>query len=238
MTHSQTKKGIYFALWFLCILGTWSVLPYAHYLNIASSSASFVKIFLFSTIQAILFFGLVCWLSYLLVPKTDILPFLTNKPLKRIAYPGLIAGLSVGFIIYFLDITLFKSSQLAIFHTPPPIWTRLLGSFYGGINEEVLLRLFLFTFVFFLFRKIFKFESHNRTTFLWITNIIVAIIFGIGHLPALFKLTTPSSYEILRVILLNGIGGIIFGWLYWSRSLWTAMLAHFVADLVLHVFLI
>ena len=40
---------------------------------------------------------------------------------------------------------------------------------------------------------------------------------------------------ITRALLLNGIGGIVFGWLYWKRGLLAAMLAHFSADIVLHV---
>jgi membrane protease YdiL (CAAX protease family) len=40
---------------------------------------------------------------------------------------------------------------------------------------------------------------------------------------------------IVRALLLNGIGGIVFGWLYWKRGLLAAMLAHFSADVVLHV---
>lgn len=73
--------------------------------------------------------------------------------------------------------------------------------------------------------------------FMWTVNIIVAIIFGLGHLPAAFRLTAPSAFEIFRVLLLNGVAGVIFGWLYWTRGLWTAMAAHFMTDLVIHAFL-
>jgi len=231
------QKRTFLTLWFLCILGTWSVLPYVQHLGVLPPSVSFVKIFLLSTAQAMLFFGVVCWLSYLLVPKTDLLPFLTSKPLKRIVYPGVIGGISVGLVIYLLDMTLFKSSQLSGVHHPP-VWTGLLASFYGAINEEVLLRLFLFTLVYFAFIKVLRFKLHNRLYFLWITNVIVAIVFGLGHLPAAFKLATTSSFEVFRILLLNGIPGVVFGWLYWSRGLWAAMAAHFVADLVLHVALV
>ena len=75
----------------------------------------------------------------------------------------------------------------------------------------------------------------NRTVFLWLTNGIVAIVFGLGHLPAVFKLAEPSSFDILRILVLNEIPGIVFGWLYWSRGLWAAMATHFVMDLVVHV---
>ncbi|MCK7526806.1 MAG: hypothetical protein MZV64_59015 [Ignavibacteriales bacterium] len=42
---------------------------------------------------------------------------------------------------------------------------------------------------------------------------------------------------ITRAIVLNGLAGIGFGWLYWKRGLEFAMIAHFSADIVLHVLL-
>jgi membrane protease YdiL (CAAX protease family) len=34
---------------------------------------------------------------------------------------------------------------------------------------------------------------------------------------------------------LNGIGGLLYGWLYWRQGLTLAMVAHGGTDLVLHV---
>lgn len=232
----EVKKAHFFILWMLCILGAWSVLPYVQHLGLAPSSVSSLKIFLLSTIQAALLFGLVCWLSYLVVPKTDLIPFPSDSSLKKNIFPGVIAGLFVGVALYLLDRALFSSSLLSGTH--PPVWTGLLASFYGAINEEVLLRLFMLTTAYFLLGKIFKFQPQNRLLLLWIANVIVAIIFGLGHLPAAFKLTSPSPLEIFRILLLNGIPGVVFGWLYWSRGLLTAMTAHFVTDVVIHAVLI
>lgn len=229
----KAQKGTFLALWFLCILGGWSALPYLQHLGLAPSTVSF---FLLYTAQIMLLYGLVCRLSYLLVPKTDLWPFASDKPLKNIVYPGVAAGVFLGAAIYLLDKTLFKSSLLSDAH--PPAWMGLLASFYGAINEEVLLRLFLFTLVYFLLRKIFRFESQNRLPFLWLANVTAAIVFGLGHLPAAFSIAAPSSFEVFRVLLLNGVAGIAFGWLYWSRGLYAAMTAHFAADVVLHVILI
>lgn len=234
--NKAARKKPFFFLWILCILGSWSVLPTLFHLGILPSTASVWKVFFFSTVQSALFFGLICWLSYLLVPKTDLTPFAAKKPLKRIVYPGVISGILVGLILYSLEKTIFSKSLLAGMH--PPAWSGILASLYGGVNEEVLMRLFLFTLIYFLFRKIFKFSDQNRIGFLWATNGIVAIAFGVGHLPALFKLITPTSFEISRVLVLNAIPGLVFGWLYWSRGLWAAMAAHFTTDLMIHAFLI
>jgi membrane protease YdiL (CAAX protease family) len=40
---------------------------------------------------------------------------------------------------------------------------------------------------------------------------------------------------ITRAIVLNGGGGLAFGWLYWKQGLESAMIAHFSADIVVHV---
>ncbi len=239
MQDNQSKterKKLFLFLWVLCLIGYWSVLPYVQHLQILPPTVSVFKVILLGTVQAVLVFGLVCWLSYKLVPKTDLHPFVIKNVQKQIIYPGVLAGVLAGLIIYILDRTVFQNSLVSPMH--PPFWAGALASLYGGINEEVLLRLFLFTLIYFLFRKICKFASGSRLYFLWITNIIVALIFGLGHLPALFKLATPNSFEISRVLILNGIPGLVFGYLYWSRGLWAAMLAHFVTDLMIHVFLL
>jgi len=234
--NAATNKKIFFILWILCIIGSWSVLPYVQHLGILPVTVSMWKVFLLGTIQAVLFFGLICWLSFKILPKTDLHPFFYRNCFKQIAYPGVIAGILVGGAIFFFDKTVFHSSLLSGVH--PPFWAGALASIYGGVNEEVLLRLFLFTLIYFLFSKAIKIRGGNRLPILWSVNLLVALLFGIGHLPAAFKLASPSAFEIFRVLFLNGIAGIVFGWLYWSRGLWTAIAAHVVTDLVIHVFLI
>ncbi len=232
----KSSKKRFLFLWFLCLVGFWSLIPYIHHLGILPSSESILRICLIGTLQSALFFGLVCYLSYKVLPKTDLQPFIVKDIFKQIILPGVISGAFAGLTIFSLDKTVFQHSLLSGVH--PPFWAGALASIYGAVNEEVLLRLFLFTLVYFIFRKFFEITAKNRLWFLWIINVFVAIIFGLGHLPAALKLTTPSAFEIFRILLLNGIPGMIFGWLYWSRGIWTAMVAHFVTDLMIHVLLI
>lgn len=237
MNSIASPKQNYVILWVLCILGSLSVIPYIHYLEILPDTSVW-KVALFGSMQSSLLFGFVCWLSYQVIPKTDLQPFPPiNKEnfLKEIVYPALIAGVLLGLTIFFFDKTIFNSSLLSGVH--PPFWAGALASVYGAVNEEVLLRLFLFSFIYFHIGKVLDKQVKNRSV-LWGTNFFVALIFGIGHLPAVFKITQPSSFEIFRVLFLNGIAGIVFGWLYWSRGLWTAIAAHFTTDLMIHVFLI
>jgi membrane protease YdiL (CAAX protease family) len=69
----------------------------------------------------------------------------------------------------------------------------------------------------------------------WGVNLLAALVFGAIHLPqaaAVIGLTVPV---VGFVRLLNGVGGVAFGSLYWRRGLLAAMLAHISADIVLHV---
>ncbi|UNK57851.1 CPBP family intramembrane metalloprotease [Pseudoxanthomonas daejeonensis] len=108
-----------------------------------------------------------------------------------------------------------------------------LASFYGGIVEELLLRLFLMTLLLWI-------VARRRRTALpdwayWLAIVIAALLFGAGHLPAAANIWGLEPVVVLRTLLLNGIAGLAFGWLYWKRGLEMAMLAHFSADIVLHV---
>jgi membrane protease YdiL (CAAX protease family) len=40
---------------------------------------------------------------------------------------------------------------------------------------------------------------------------------------------------VTRAIVLNGVGGIGFGYLYMKHGLEAAMISHFSADIILHV---
>jgi membrane protease YdiL (CAAX protease family) len=39
---------------------------------------------------------------------------------------------------------------------------------------------------------------------------------------------------VTAAVVLNGIAGVAFGYLYWKRGLEAAIIAHFFADIVLH----
>jgi len=66
--------------------------------------------------------------------------------------------------------------------------------------------------------------------------VLAALLFGAGHLPAAFSAgMAHGPLSIGRIILLNALVGLPFGWLFWKYGLEHAMVAHFSADLVLHV---
>lgn len=227
----MTNRHTYIILWLLCILGSLAVLPYVYALGVVPNDLYSFKLLSLTALQSAFMFGIVLGLSSIIVPKTDLMPFQLQSSRYTLRL-GVISGLVAGVLIYILDYAFFKSEQQG---ETPARWTGLLASLYGAVNEEVLMRLFLFTLVYYIVGKVIPITQTNRTTLLWCVTFAVAICFGLGHLPLAFKLLDPTPLIIARILLLNAIPGIIFGWLYWSNGLWTAMLAHFVTDLLIHV---
>ena len=109
--------------------------------------------------------------------------------------------------------------------------------FYGGITEELLIRWGLMTP---LAWGIWRVRNGNdagsatpaRTT-IWAAIVLSAVLFGVGHLPAVaasYSLTIPL---IAQIVSLNTVVGLGFGWLYWRYSLETAMVAHMMFHVTL-----
>jgi len=115
----------------------------------------------------------------------------------------------------------------------PTALNGLLASFYGGIAEELQLRLFLMTLLVWALGA-FGRRVPGPAAF-WAAIVIAALLFGAAHLPAAAKLWGLTDIVIVRTLALNAIAGLAFGWIYWRRGIEMAMLAHFSADIVLHV---
>ena len=117
----------------------------------------------------------------------------------------------------------------------PAWWQGLLASFYGGIGEEIICRLFLVSALLWLGARITRSSAPGRALYI-AAIVLAAVLFGIGHLPALAALGTASLTftNIAYVVGLNALCGSVFGWLFWRYGLEHAMVAHFSADLVLH----
>lgn len=121
----------------------------------------------------------------------------------------------------------------------PPAGESLLASYGAAVTEEILLRLFLLTFLAWLGSLVAgKRDGRPRTGVLWTANVLAALIFGAMHLPQAKMLIEGASlgpWMIAQVLVGNGLVGLAFGWLYWRDGLESAMLAHFWTDIVLHV---
>jgi hypothetical protein len=164
--------------------------------------------------------------------------FLPLSILLGVVGSALIIGLEYWFFAPALTAEFGDKFAAAGLSAQPAAWKGLLASFYGGVDEEVLLRLFLMTLLAWLGKFISKTAEGKPTAIvLWIANILAAILFGLGHLPAVATLIPITPLVVIRAVVLNGVLGIAFGYLYVKYGLEAAIVSHFSADLVLHVLL-
>ena len=107
----------------------------------------------------------------------------------------------------------------------------IMASFtYGGIVEELMMRLFLMSLIALILWKIFcRKESTVPTKILVIANILVAIAFAAGHLPATAMTIGLTPMIVLRCFVLNGSMGLVFGSAYRKDGIAYAMLSHIFA---------
>jgi hypothetical protein len=170
--------------------------------------------------------------------------FVYRRPMsfavKRPLAIACIAGVLTGAVVLVLD----KVSRpfMPAMTLPAPasagidLWKRLLASFYGGITEELIARLFLMTLIVWLIGKIaFKRRRQPSKPAIWIGILGAAILFGLGHLPATAAVWPLTPLVVARTVLLNALAGTAFGFIYWGWGLELAMCAHFCADIVVHV---
>ena len=149
-----------------------------------------------------------------------------KKPLVLTA----IVSLAGGLLLILPDILFFGRYSQAImdsYAVKPTIPYMLAAVLYGGVIEEVMLRLFMMSLIVFLLHKLFGKRQVKPTTGILIAaNVIAAILFTAGHLPATAQLMGITPMILLRCFLLNGGFGLMFGYLYRKHGLRYAMLAH------------
>jgi membrane protease YdiL (CAAX protease family) len=231
------------------IFGFFAVLPFLLTIQgdvLRVLPISIPTLILLSLVQTTVLLSVAVFLGLLLGKKVGLgapllLRWVTKRPqeerLKPLAFLSIKLGILAGVLIIGFDF-IFNRFMEPIAFEDVPLWQGFLGSFYGGIVEEILLRLFLVTLIVWLLWKFSKPRAGGpTTTSVWIAIIGAAIIFGLGHLPATALITAITPLVIARAIVLNGIGGIIFGWLYWKKGLESAIIAHFTADVALLVVL-
>ncbi|MBN1438570.1 MAG: CPBP family intramembrane metalloprotease [Anaerolineales bacterium] len=161
---------------------------------------------------------------------------------------GLATGAAAGGLLLVLSQFIFgpvmEQSIAAAGVTLPDIrwswWEGLLASAGAGFNEEVLLRLFLLNGLAWLGGALFgKKSGRPAAAVLWAANVLSTLVFGALHIPNLMLIGVPvDAATVLSTLAMNGMIGLLFGWLYWRYGLESAIASHFAADVVLKVILV
>ncbi|MFC6826587.1 CPBP family intramembrane glutamic endopeptidase [Halopelagius fulvigenes] len=140
------------------------------------------------------------------------------------------AGAAVGLLLASLDVVFAplgatpavegRPTFLQVFASVP---VRFL---YGGITEELILRWGVLSAVAWVGWRATGGVRRPGPTVMWPAIGITALLFGLGHLPAVAGIGTLTPSVVARTVLLNALGGVVYGWFAWRYHLEAAMLAH------------
>ncbi|MHA7136569.1 CPBP family intramembrane glutamic endopeptidase [Rossellomorea arthrocnemi] len=236
---------VYFTLLVLNIMGALAISPYAMAREnlhevMGLSKLSFT---LFYVIQVLLEAGILLFIALWLAKKVKLKApiieafFNKNQPLHSFRKPvlqsalyGVLAGVAISIF------SLVVSKPLGVDNSSlneAAWWLGTLGSFGAAVNEESIFRLFLVTLLIWLQMKMFKGTATKAKK--WTAIVLASLVFGIMHYGV-----AASNFEMtlgifLSMLVINGIGGLVFGALFVFVGIEFAMIAHFTADIVLHV---
>jgi hypothetical protein len=242
---------LFFVLFGLGLFGALAVIPYSFNLNpdqLAKAKLPRPVLVLLSLVQSAVLLGVATGVGLLAARATGLdIPYLRSALSGRSAPVPFVQVLPIAIGLGVLVFLVMAACERFVFapHVPTALresdaraklWTRLLASFYGGIDEEILMRLFLVSGLAWLLGRFWQNAAGLPTDgAFWTAIILASVLFGLGHLPATRALTPITPALVVRAIVLNGVAGIACGWLYWRYGLEAAMVAHFSADILLHV---
>ncbi|MGH4141161.1 CPBP family intramembrane glutamic endopeptidase [Clostridium sp.] len=158
---------------------------------------------------------------------------------KNSAILSAVIGVVIAFIIAGSDKFIFAQylpKQIEMYTISPLYF--ISSILYGGVVEELMLRLLVMSLIILILWKLFA-KSKDKLdipNWIYITGIfLAAILFAAGHLPATARLLGLSTPILIRNFLLNGVGGIGFGYLYWKKGLAYAICAHILTHIFIQI---
>lgn len=182
-------------------------------------------------------YALFCgFFGYILADKIGLLKSfkLEKAPLiKTLIFAGVSAGLLVA--DYWVSGGIYPRIK-EVTEAGLSLSSIIASIFYGGVIEEIMMRLFLMSLIVFVVWKLFfrkKPKEEIPTAVFVVVNILIGLAFAAGHLPAtvsMFTVLTP--YLLVRCFLLNGVAGILFGHLYRKHGIQYAILCHMGAHII------
>jgi membrane protease YdiL (CAAX protease family) len=112
-----------------------------------------------------------------------------------------------------------------------PVWRRFLIIFIAAVGEELIFRLLLLSFFAGVTVRVRRHADRlgDRSS-VWVAIGLSALVFGAAHLRAWSEAAPLGPGLAVAVVLLNAVGGILFGFVFVKRGIWAAMLAHAGAD--------
>jgi hypothetical protein len=222
----------------LCMPGVLALLPAvgpALAKSLPAGAPSIAVVLIASSVQSLVLLTVTALVGSYLTPKVGFgAPGLTGSLAQTIRQNAPIAvgaGILLGLVAVLLDAAIFRPylpDQMYMLAHKPVLYELVPSLLYGGIAEEVMMRWGLMSLITWVFYRLFQGGNGEvRPAFVWVGIIGAALLFGLGHMPAVRQAIPDVTTAILvRTIVQNGIPGLLFGWLFARRGLESAMLAH------------
>lgn len=112
-----------------------------------------------------------------------------------------------------------------------PMWRPWVLALESSIIEEIVFRLFIMTILAWLVVKAGRSRVSLPLAF-GIALLVSSLVFGAAHVPAWASVAKPSIALVAAVLALNGLGGLLLGWVYWRWGILSAIVCHFAGDVV------
>jgi len=148
-----------------------------------------------------------------------------RRSLKVTAVLSAVCGVCfIGFDLLFAQQIPFVADS---YTAKPTISYCIASVLYGGVIEEIMMRLFLMSLLTLLLWKLLARSQDTAPTWAMVTaNLLSALLFAAGHLPATAAATALTPLLVFRCFLMNGSFGLVFGELYRRHGIQYAMAAH------------
>jgi Type II CAAX prenyl endopeptidase Rce1-like len=156
-----------------------------------------------------------------------------NPQRLKLAALSLAAGVALGAVLLGVLVAAAKAvpALQARFagRLSEPWWRPWALGLESSVLEEVVFRLFAMSACGWLAARF----TRRQGVILTAALIPSALLFGLAHLPAWLAAAPPSAALVAAVLLLNGVGGLLFGWTFWRWGLPYAIFCHLAGDVVI-----
>lgn len=200
--------------------------------------------FQFEVLRTVIGFGIFSTLGLLGIRlsgiiKWEINSIPSNKSIAYLVFEAIVIGMIIAmFVLTSVKLLSNLVPELRLRFEHDARLTNLAIArvvIFAPIAEEIIFRLFLMIFIYWLCEKIFGQSPTGRSgSYLRWSFFLSAILFALAHLPGWIQVSNKMEVFVI-VILLNMIASYSFSWMFYNRGIYLAILAHFSADVVGHI---
>lgn len=234
-TYKPVRMALMLTL--LCVPGVLALLPATiSMVNSLPAGAPPLPVMLVATIvQSLVLLFIAALIGSVTAPKVGFgAPGLTGAFAQTIRQNGPIAlglGILGSSLSVLLDVAIFRPylpANMYMLGSKPALFDLVPSLLYGGIAEEVLMRWGVMSLITWICYRLFQGgKGKVHPAIVWVGIIAAAVLFGLGHMPAVRAIVPEVTTGILlRTVVQNALPGLLMGWIFSRRGLESSILMH------------